>query len=337
MPAKKIKIISVSDAASAMSSKSAADNAKANNKSRSHFMLGLYWLIIAAFVATACYMMSRFGSGVATRDNVQVVESAMPEEEPLRAVPDMSIEYRESGKNKLISGDTVGALNDFTIAVERNPNEPMNYIFRGEALMSGSNFDAAIQDFSNAIRLDGSSVAAYYDRSLANIKLENLAAAKSDLDSAIRALDSNGETNGITARDIYAKRAQVNLWLRNWVEAEGDYTASIAKNTGELDWNDYTGRAEARTNKGDYDLAIADYVSAVTIISERIQKTPGSTTRENMSRQAMGFFEKSGALRVKVGQMELALQDLQAAHTLAIALDDMENKNRLQILMSSIK
>jgi len=112
---------------------------------------------------------------------------------------------------------------------------------------------------------------------------------------------------------------------------------AIAENMGDLDWNDYTGRAEARTNRGDFENAVADYISAITIISERIQKTPESQTRENMSRQAMGFYEKSGALRVKLGQMELAVQDLQAAYTLALALDDMENRNRLQILITSIQ
>ena len=229
MPAKKIKIISVANAAVNTPDKS-SDGKSDGKKGKSYFMPCLYWLAIAAFVAAACYMMSKMKD--ARRDNVQVVESAMPAEDELRTVPDASAEYRESGKNKLVAGDTVGALNDFTIAVERNPDEPTNYIYRGEVLMAGSNFDAAIQDFSNAARLDKFSVAAYYDRALANIKLENLTAAKSDLDSAVWALDGDGDPVGVSARDVYAKRAQVNLWLRNWVEAEGDYTASIAKNPG---------------------------------------------------------------------------------------------------------
>jgi len=201
--------------------------------------------------------------------------------------------------------------------------------------MAGSNFEAAVLDFDAAVRLDPAAATAYYDRALANIKLERLDAAKGDLDLAIGA--AAARPSDIAARDIYAKRAQVNLWLRNWADAENDYTAAIAQNFGEPDWNDYTGRAEARTNKGDFDSAITDYVSAVTIISERVQKTPDAKTRENMSRQAMGYFEKSGALRVKTGQMELALQDLEAAHTLAIALDDVDNKNRLQELMKTMQ
>ncbi|MDR3208345.1 MAG: hypothetical protein LBT45_00680 [Rickettsiales bacterium] len=320
---KKIKIVSVGESV-------AKETAK---KTKSRVVIYLYWVAIALFVGATCYMLYVKKS---SKDNVEIIDSSMPTEEPLKGEGDESAAYREMGKQKLLDGDTVGALNDFTIAIEKNANEPFNYIYRGEVLMTGSNFDAAIADFDTASRIDPKATAAYYDRALANIKLEKLHEAKSDLDKALDTLDYN-ETSDISAHDVYAKRAQVNLWLRDWNAAEADYTAAIAKNTGELDWTDYTGRAEARTNKGDYERAVADYISSVTIISDKIQKTPDDKTRENMSRQAMGYFEKSGALRVKLGQMDLALQDLQAAHTLAIALGDEENRMRLQILMSSIK
>jgi tetratricopeptide (TPR) repeat protein len=323
MPAKKIKkirTVSVSKPAVKETTK----------KTKSRFAIYAYWVVIALFVGAAYYAL------IKRTDNVKIVEADAPTEEPLRATGDESAPYRESGKQKLLNDDAIGALNDFTIAIEKNTNEPSNYIFRGEVLMAGSNFEAALADFDTAIRLDPTVVAAHYDRALANIKLEKLNVAKSDLDNAINALEYC-QTSDITEHSIYAKRAEVNLWLRDWGSAESDYTAAIAKNTGELDWTDYTGRAEARTNRGDYEHAIGDYVSAVTIISDRIQKTPDEKTRENMSRQAMGYFEKSGALRVKLGQMDLALQDLQAAHTLALALGDDENRNRLQILISSIR
>jgi tetratricopeptide (TPR) repeat protein len=322
---KKIKIVSVGESAARETAKRTGPRA----------MIYLYWVAIALFVGAACYMLYVKKNGAA-KDNVEIVDAPMPSEEPLDSASDESAAYRDMGKRKLLDGDTVGALNDFTTAVEKNPDEPLNYVYRGEVLMTGSNFEAAIADFDAAARIDPGETAAYYDRALADIKLERLDDAKGDLDRALDAADYDGSST-ISAHDIYAKRAQVNLWLRDWDAADGDYTAAIAKNTGELDWTDYTGRAEARTNNGDYERAIADYTSAVTIISDRIQKTPEEKTRENMSRQAMGYFEKSGALRVKLGQMDLALQDLQAAHTLALALGDEDNRIRLQILMSSIR
>jgi tetratricopeptide (TPR) repeat protein len=318
--------------------------APAKPAAKSRVAAVIYWIIIAMFVGTSCYMLSVFDkrkAEVPGGDNVQVTDDELRQTEPAVAVEaavDPSEGSRVAGEYKLIGGDVIGALNDFADAIEKNPSEPLNYIFRGEVLMAGANFDAAIRDFDAAIRLDSESITAYYDRALANIKLENLSDAKNDLDRAVNACAASYDGPGVvSAHDIYAKRAQVNLWLRNWSQAAGDYTAAISQGADLLDWNDYTGRAEARTNMGDYEGAVADYLSAVAIISDRIQKTPDEKTREDMSRQAMSFFEKSGALRVKLGQMDLALQDLQAAHTLAIALDDDENRIRLQILISSIR
>jgi tetratricopeptide (TPR) repeat protein len=341
MPTKKTqqKTVSIANAA--------GQKAAGKQTKKSNFMLYIYWVAIALFVAAACYMLARADKkgGIKKADNVQITDASAPadiaaptvEQAPAPDIrKDEAAQYTESGKRKLMDGDAIGALNDFSLAIEKDPSA-LNYVFRGEVLMAGSNFDAAIADFDAAIRIDETLPAAHYDRALANIKLEKLTDALSDLDNAIRAQNANPDARDISAHDIYAKRAQVNLWLREWAAAENDYTAAISQTIGDLDYNDYTGRAEARTNNGKYQEAIADYVSAVTIISEKIKKTPDEKTRENMSRQAMGYFEKCGALRVKIGEMDLALQDLQAAHTLAIALDDTENKIRLEILISSIK
>jgi tetratricopeptide (TPR) repeat protein len=343
MPAKKIKRISVSRAAAKKTAKKATQPVKSNGvkqtvkteNKKSNFMIYFYWVVIALFVGTTLYMLSH--SKKTDTDNVEISELSanVPTEEPLK-ITDDSEQYADAGRQKLVAGDTVGALNDFTVAIEKNPTA-LNYVFRGETLMTGANFSSAINDFDAAIRIDPLLVVAHYDRSIANIKLEKLEEAKVDLDRAINAFGLNPKDSLVSEHNLYAKRAQINLWLRDWTASQEDYTTAIAKTTGDLDWNDYTGRAEARTNLGDYEKAVTDYVSAVTIISDKIQKTPDEKARENISRQAMGFFEKSGALRVKMGQMDLALQDLQAAHTLAIALNDVENKSRLEILISSLR
>ncbi|MDR1027516.1 MAG: hypothetical protein LBL46_03815 [Rickettsiales bacterium] len=295
---------------------------------KSYFMNCVYWLAIASAVATGCWMISR--NGAAT--TAPVAEDAAEVRANTPANVAAAARLADSGKSKLLDGDAVGALNDFSAAIEQNPAAEY-FVYRGEILMQGENFAAAVADFGAALRIDAKSVAAYYDRALANIRLEKLSDAKADLDKAVA---NWNEDSPISEHDVFAKRAQVSLWLRDWRASEADWTQAIAKTSGESDWNDFAGRAECRTNMGDFQEAANDYVSAVTIISDRIQKTPDDTTRANMSRQAMGYFEKSGALRIKLDQHDLALQDLQAAHTLAIALDDIENKNRLQILISSL-
>ena len=312
--------------ASAASVAAAVKKSERKAARRSYAVAFVYWLAIVAFVAFGCWMISRDGNKSApSTDAAEVAANTSAEVGTAARASD-------SGKAKLLDGDAIVALNDFTIAIENNPTAE-NYIYRGEILLSGENYDAAIADLDAALRIDKKSVAAYYDRALANIRLEKLQDAKYDLDMAVKNWTADSV---ISEHYVFAKRAQVSLWLRDWRAADADWTQAIAKTSGEMDWNDYAGRAEARTNMGGFQDAANDYVSAVTIISDRIQKTPDDTTRANMSRQAMGYFEKSGALRIKLGQNNLALQDLQAAHTLAIALDDIENKNRLQILIYSL-
>jgi tetratricopeptide (TPR) repeat protein len=329
-------------------------------KKSPYFGKTISWLAIFVVVLGACYaltyggLLERIGakSAVAPGDETvrllprdrsaqgNVIQGRVPSvgEEPLReAGADISLAYREAGIRRLLAGDLPGALTDFTIAIERNPAEPTNWIFRGEILMQGDNFEAAIADFNNAARLDPFSMEAYFNRALAHIAMERLDDAKSDLDLAINArMTMPNRAAQISTHDIYARRAQVNLWLRNWAEAEMDYTSAIAQNRGAQDWLDFTGRAEARTMRNNFEGAIQDYVSAVTIISERIQQTPAGATREDMSRQALSYFEKSAALRIQLGQMQLAREDLGAAQTLAVALGDSENIHRLNSLIQSL-
>jgi tetratricopeptide (TPR) repeat protein len=350
------------------------DRAIDKTAKKTKLMQSAYWLAIVAFVGAGCYLLAskkdiRLETIKVTEESfseadmqpdfdlpppdVKTPEPAPapvpePEQKPAPdaaaaaqpAAPPASVgasdQFAVEGQQKLLAGDYVGALEEFTRAIEARPTA-FGYIFRGEVLLNGANYDAAIADFNAAIQMNPDSVIAYYDRALVNIKLEKLTEARSDLSMALSAFARTSDSPIISSHDIYAKRAQVNLWLRNWSEADADYTAAITQTDGDLDYEDYTGRAEARTGGGDYQGAVADYVAGVTIISDRIQKTPDEARRENMSRQAMGFFEKSGALRVKLGEMELARQDLQAAHTLAIALGDSENKSRLEILIASIQ
>ena len=345
MKIKKSKKVSVSRAAKSMHitkkrTKPVATSVFSGEKTRhgsdkkSSFSIYIYWVLIVIFVGTTCYMLT--SKKLDNTEREKEYSGILPEE-TLEQMKDESAPYTRSGIQKMNSGDIVGALNDFTMAIEKNPSAA-NYVYRGEALMAGENYKSAISDFDTAAKINPMEFSAYYYRALANVKMENLESARLDMDKAIEAYDSDKDTkNTGVEHELYAKHAQITLWRRNWQQALADYTTAISKTAGDLDWNDYTGRAEARMNLGDYEGAVTDYTSAVTIISDSIRKAPDEKTRENMSRQAMGYFEKAGALRVKLGDMSGALQDLEAAHTLSIALDDMENKARLEILISNIR
>jgi len=331
MPAKKLnKKISIKKAVAAARSKPRKKTARVIAKApvarrrKMHPLAYFYWLAILAFVGTTCYMLQKYDKAY----NASVVMG-----EPLAA--ENLDEYAESGKQKLLDGDAAGALNDFSIAIERNP-APINFVFRGEVLMQGANFDAAVMDFDSALRIDPAYAVAYYDRALAHIKQDKLAEAKSDLDNAVRATESQPNGQLIGAKDIYAKRAQLNLWQGAWADAESDWTSAISSSAGRADWNDYAGRAESRTNLGNYSGAVQDYLAAITIISDRLRETTDEKSQENMSRQAMQYFEASGALNVKLGQRERAGDDLRAAQEIARALGDEDTATRLQKLIDEL-
>ena len=134
-------------------------------------------------------------------------------------------------------------------------------------------------------------------------------------------------------RDLYAKRGQLNLGLKNWEGAVADYTNSLARPEGSVNPTVYAERAEAYIALGNYAEAVNDYTSAVRIISEQIQGAASLEERESMSSRAMSYFEKSAALNLKLGKMDAARTDLESAYTIAVALNDEETMARLQALI----
>ena len=167
------------------------------------------------------------------------------------------------------------------------------------------------------------------------MRLEDYNAALNDINNAMAANTTNPSPI-LAQRDLYAKRGQLNLWLKNWDGAIADYTNSLARPEGVVNSSVYAERAEAYTAKGDYTSAIDDYSSAVRVISEQIQGIPTREEREVMSTRAMDYFEKSAALNVKAENMDAARSDLESARTIAMALSDSETVERLDKLLSEI-
>ena len=138
-------------------------------------------------------------------------------------------------------------------------------------------------------------------------------------------------------RDLYARRGQLNLWLKNWEGAVADYTNSLALPDGIVSPSVYAERAEALTALGNFDAAINDYSSAVRVISEQIQGAATVEERELLSSNAMSYFEKSAALNLKLGNMDAARTDLESALTIAGALKDSDSVDRIHGLILDLE
>lgn len=285
----------------------------------------IYWFIILFFIASTFYILGRSHGVKTTSNNIDITEEALLQ----------SADYYESGKTKLLSGDIDSAVADLTAAVESAEENIDALVLRGEAYMQAGNYTAAIDDFNAALEKDDLNSVAYYDRALANTRLENYTAALNDINSALAAR-AERPNNILQMRDLYARRGQLNLWLKNWEGAIADYTNSLALPDGIVSPDVYAERAEAYTAMGNYPAAINDYSSAVRVISEQIQGATSTEERELLSTNAMSYFEKSAALNLQIGNLDVARGDLESSLTIASALNDAENIERLQGLIRDL-
>lgn len=288
----------------------------------------IYWVIILFFIAATFYIIGR-GQEIIKRGPVNNVEII---EEPLLGESD----YYAIGREKLLDGDTDGAIADLTVALQSDSPDVDIYILRGEAFMQIGDYASALTDFDTAIQIDPLNAVAYYDRSLLNTRAEDYAAAMTDINNALAA-NTERPTQILSLRDLYAKRGQLNLWLKNWDGAVADYTNSLAQTTGTVNPTTYADRAEAFTALGKYTDAVNDYMSAVRVISEQIQAAATADEREDLSRRAMAYFERSAALNLNMGNLDSSRTDLESAATIASALGDAESVQRLQGLISEIQ
>ena len=289
----------------------------------------VYWFIILFFIAATFYILGRshgvLNHRVPLNNNVTITEEALMG----------ATDYYESGKTKLIAGDVEEAIIDLTTAIDSDNPTPEMHILRGEAYMQSANYRGALDDFNIAIEMNPSSAAAYYDRALLNMRLEDYNAALNDINNALAARATNDQ-DVVQLRDLYAKRGQLNLWLKNWDGAVADYTNSLAHPDGVVNPSVYAERAEAYTALGDYAAAINDYSNAVRVISEQIEGVATSYERESMSANAMSYFEKSAALNLQIGNIDAAINDLDSARTIAMALNDNDSVDRLNSLLNDI-
>ncbi|MBQ7185472.1 MAG: tetratricopeptide repeat protein [Alphaproteobacteria bacterium] len=285
----------------------------------------VYWFIILFFIAATFYILGRSHNTNIKSQNNEIVEETLMQ----------ANDYYIRGKSEILSGNIEDAIADLTTAIETNKNAIDAYILRGEAYMQIGNYQNAMNDFNAALEIDDKNSIAYYDRSLLNTRVEDYTAAMNDINNALATYASN-PNDVLQMRDLYAKRGQLNLWLKNWEGAVADYKNSLARPEGVVTPSVYAERAEAYTALGEYQEAINDYTSAIRVISEQIQGATSSEQKEDLSNRAMTYFEKSAALNLNIGNVASARSDLEAAIAIASSLNDAETMDRLQKLISEM-
>ncbi|MEK7487582.1 MAG: protein kinase, partial [Planctomycetota bacterium] len=107
--------------------------------------------------------------------------TALPQK-PLQSGKD----YFENGNRKIQQGDYSGALKEYTMAIQIDPNRAEIFNNRGLVKNILEDLPGAIQDFTQSIRLQPYYVEAYVNRGAAKELMMDLEGAISDLDQAIQ-------------------------------------------------------------------------------------------------------------------------------------------------------
>ena len=163
--------------------------------------------------------------------------------------------YDGKGRNDL-------AFEDYSMAIEVNPDNADAYFYRGFTYEVKRNFRMAIQDYKKAVELNPHHTDAYAYLAQAY----SLASSDSELviENYSKAIELNSSYSY-----AYTNRAQAYMKRGEIDRAIEDYNKAI-----ELQPNNtsiYIGRAKAYTEKGEIDLAIRDYSKVIVLLPDEAQ------------------------------------------------------------------
>lgn len=142
-------------------------------------------------------------------------------------------------------------------ALKINKDLPQAYSFRGNAKYNLGQYDIAVADFSLAIEIEPEDAEHYYDRSWSYCNMDNYEDAIIDM---TKALEIEPQTSL-----YYFCRGRFEYWAERYKEAVVDLTKGIELKPTE---NKYLFRANSYMELEEYNLALADFNSAIEIDSE---------------------------------------------------------------------
>ncbi|TAE59112.1 MAG: tetratricopeptide repeat protein [Nostocales cyanobacterium] len=122
----------------------------------------------------------------------------------------MTLEFYERGLEKAKQKDYVGAIGEFSQAIQENPYFTSAYVERGLAYYYSGATLQGVFDYNEAIKLDadGENGKVYYLRALAKLDLKNLPGCLEDVEKAIKLNFNNGDVYNLLAT---VQRKQGNL------------------------------------------------------------------------------------------------------------------------------
>jgi tetratricopeptide (TPR) repeat protein len=160
-------------------------------------------------------------------------------------------DFFDSGYEKQMKMNIIGAVEDYSAAIDADPDFIIAYFNRGLCLLSKDNFDDAIEDFEDIIEIDPNHKESYYQLSVISIKIQEYDDAREYIDKAI-SLDSK-LPNALTLRgqlkvasgdlegacEDFAMGVQNNDQGANNLQSKYCSEENLKTETFSLDWTGY--------------------------------------------------------------------------------------------------
>lgn len=193
-----------------------------------------------------------------------------------------AIPFYHKGTSLLSQEKFQAAIEEYTKAIELDPNFIMAYIFRANAKLKTKDWNSAIEDFDKALSLKPNDVSCTLNRGICKYENGDIKSAIEDFNTVIQVNPQNSIA--------YEFRGQCFKKLRDYANAGKDFSKLVD------DFKDPLGYLL----RGDIKIETKDYQGAVEDYSAIIKKDP-----EN----AMAYFKRSKAYKL-LGDEEEAKKDL---------------------------
>ncbi|MCD8173598.1 MAG: tetratricopeptide repeat protein [Alistipes sp.] len=178
----------------------------------------------------------------------------------LRFDPDAYEAYFLRGVAKYNLDDLLGAEQDFSAAIERNPVYTLAYRNRAITRSRLGNYDDALRDFQEAIDLRPDISGTYFSRGVTFLLSQQFESAIEDFDQFLR------RENKVA--DAYINRGLCYLHLQDTVRAYEDFNAAIR--TNREDPRGYHFRGTLHMQKKEYEVSLLDFDKAIQCDSSYI-------------------------------------------------------------------
>ena len=209
--------------------------------------------------------------------------------------PDSAEDFLRRGNEARRDGYIIeDALDNYSQAIELNPNLVEAYVGLGNTYMDGEEYESAIAGYREALRLDPNDAVIYFYRGLAYAALGDHDRAISDYSDA---LGHNPADN--LAMAAYGNRGNAYRIQEEYDRAIADYDAALNLNPNdEVAAGLYFSRGNAYRGQGEYDSAIADCTEALQLDPEMVE-----------AYDVRGFaYSCQGEYDIAIADCEMALQ-----------------------------